>query len=311
MGQRDFQFPDIQDPVQWIGITTNWWRLTHLLSLEAFYRAEREGAIAGLTKAMEILRFGQRVQRAQGGLIQWVMGSSFKRQGLVCIRRLLLRSDVRSQQLVALSRELERYWADREGFVFTVKFEYRFALGQFEKIARKELDLNDLLLIDAESGGGKGDFDLDGTKRRLAEVMRSIIRCATAQPGWGLEVAPEDYAGNGESDEYAKQAAEGWRLGLQEGAMEDTALVATRTLLALRAYKQDTGEMARSLVELVPAYLPEIPIDPFDGRSLRYSPSEGIVYSVGANLHDQGGSDSVNPVSARQDRDEPTFRIGF
>ncbi len=100
-------------------------------------------------------------------------------------------------------------------------------------------------------------------------------------------------------------------LGLEEGAREDATLAATRTLLALKAHKQDTGRLAQNLAELVPDYLREVPIDPFDGESLRYAPSKGIVYSIGADLLDRGGSDKEHPASARQDRNEPTFQIGF
>ena len=51
--------------------------------------------------------------------------------------------------------------------------------------------------------------------------------------------------------------------------------------------------------------------DPFDGRPLRYAPLKNIVYSIGADLVDRGGSDRENPVSARQDKNEPTFQIEF
>lgn len=307
LSRRDFQFPEFDDPVSWINVTTRWREIVNVLSVSAFLHAEQRATDAGLREAMKILRFAQRVQEAEGSLIQWLIGSHFKRQGLICIRELSMRADVRARQLVALSRELERYAADREAFVHTVKFEFGYALDQFEMIAHGELDPDDLLL-GHDTGPGEA-FDLFSTRQRMADVMRTAIACARSEPEWGIQLAPRDYAGCVDSeDRVSIQAAEGWHLGLQQGAMEDTALAATRALLALRAFEQDNGRMARSLFELVPVYLSEPPIDPFDGEPLRYSPTAEIVYSVGADLRDDGGSTKENPALARQDRSEPTFR---
>lgn len=33
-----------------------------------------------------------------------------------------------------------------------------------------------------------------------------------------------------------------------------------------------------------------VPLDPFDGKPFRYDPKRGVVYSVGKNLVDNGGS---------------------
>jgi len=40
----------------------------------------------------------------------------------------------------------------------------------------------------------------------------------------------------------------------------------------------------------VPAYLDGVPVDSFDGEPFRYSAEKGLVYSVGKNLTDEGGS---------------------
>lgn len=42
--------------------------------------------------------------------------------------------------------------------------------------------------------------------------------------------------------------------------------------------------------ELVPVFLDTVPIDPYDGKHIRYNPAAGIVYCVGTNLTDDGGS---------------------
>ncbi|MGV3526808.1 MAG: hypothetical protein ACO1RX_21500 [Candidatus Sericytochromatia bacterium] len=61
--------------------------------------------------------------------------------------------------------------------------------------------------------------------------------------------------------------------------------------LALLAYASEHGEYPSTLQELVPAYLPELPLDPFGGRPFRYRRelTGPVVYSVGINGRDDGG----------------------
>lgn len=70
----------------------------------------------------------------------------------------------------------------------------------------------------------------------------------------------------------------------------DVALV----VLALESARRARGQWPATLAELVPAYLPRLPLDPFTGKPLRYiapsSQSERpIVYSVGVDAVDDGG----------------------
>jgi hypothetical protein len=71
-------------------------------------------------------------------------------------------------------------------------------------------------------------------------------------------------------------------------ASEKLATVA----MALRLYRMDhNGEWPASLAALVPKYLAEVPIDPFDGKPIRYRAAgdDSIIWSVGFNLVDDGG----------------------
>ena len=71
-------------------------------------------------------------------------------------------------------------------------------------------------------------------------------------------------------------------------------------MLALRLYQHDhEGALPRSLGDLVPQYLPAVPADPFDaaGKPTRYLPLHDppILYSVGENGADDGGSQKLMP----------------
>jgi len=68
-------------------------------------------------------------------------------------------------------------------------------------------------------------------------------------------------------------------------------LDALRIAIALRRYRADAGGTAQALADLVPAYLPELPPDPFTGEDFLTKRADGMltVYSVGENLEDDGG----------------------
>ncbi len=61
--------------------------------------------------------------------------------------------------------------------------------------------------------------------------------------------------------------------------------------LALEACRDRTGSYPDSIEALVPAILPELPVDPFTGKDLLYrlTDEELVVYSVGKNGVDDGG----------------------
>jgi hypothetical protein len=61
--------------------------------------------------------------------------------------------------------------------------------------------------------------------------------------------------------------------------------------LASDLYRRDHGELPESTEELVPAYLPELPIDPFDPeeRPIRLTRYDRFPYSIGGNGIDDDG----------------------
>ena len=64
-----------------------------------------------------------------------------------------------------------------------------------------------------------------------------------------------------------------------------------RTAIAIQRYRRVHGETPKTLGELVPEFLDQPPVDPFDQAPLRYqSDAAGYkIYSIGADGIDQGG----------------------
>jgi hypothetical protein len=67
-----------------------------------------------------------------------------------------------------------------------------------------------------------------------------------------------------------------------------------QTAIAVERFRRaHNGELPTDLNALVPAYLPSVPHDPFDGQPLRFKRlnSGYVVYSIGSDLRDDGGSE--------------------
>ncbi|MBT3289987.1 MAG: hypothetical protein HN380_21770 [Victivallales bacterium] len=85
-----------------------------------------------------------------------------------------------------------------------------------------------------------------------------------------------------------------------------TLLRGTALLLAVRTHELERGELPDDLGQLVPAYLPRVPTDPFSGECFRYlraqvpglPPDAWAIYSVGGNCVDDGGT-AYAPASYR------------
>jgi len=70
---------------------------------------------------------------------------------------------------------------------------------------------------------------------------------------------------------------------------------ATLILVAAHRHRLLHGELPRDLASLTPDFLSAVPQDPYDGKPMRYSRQQGIVYSVGRDLVDSGGSTGLPP----------------
>jgi len=63
------------------------------------------------------------------------------------------------------------------------------------------------------------------------------------------------------------------------------------TALALERYRLKEGKLPETVDALVPGYLPQVYLDPFDGKSLRYKRTNSgyMIYTIGEDGVDNGG----------------------
>ncbi len=96
---------------------------------------------------------------------------------------------------------------------------------------------------------------------------------------------------------------------MKEAALE-AMMLATRAGLACKIYKAKNGRYPANLEALVPGILPEVPIDPFTGKSLVYKIENGelLIYSLGSNQKDDGGRMSPQTQLVMEKDDDWTWR---
>jgi hypothetical protein len=69
-------------------------------------------------------------------------------------------------------------------------------------------------------------------------------------------------------------------------------LDSTRLALAIEIYRRDKGKLPSVLSDLVASgILPSLPLDPFSERPYGYDATRAILWSIGADRHDDGGHD--------------------
>ena len=79
--------------------------------------------------------------------------------------------------------------------------------------------------------------------------------------------------------------------------MEVAAKADARHRLAMAAvaatsYRLKTGRLPARLEDLVPEFMPAVPVDPFDGKPMKMAATTGggiVIYSIGADFTDNGG----------------------
>ncbi|MFV1996341.1 MAG: hypothetical protein ACC661_12965, partial [Verrucomicrobiales bacterium] len=75
----------------------------------------------------------------------------------------------------------------------------------------------------------------------------------------------------------------------------------------VKLHEIDHGRLPGTLGDLVPEYLAETPLDPYNGKSLSYDPKRRMAWSVGEDLMNAGGEMKV--LEGREWRREPTLVI--
>lgn len=259
------------------------------------------------------LKFADLIQGDAECIINYLVGIAILDIGLAQARDLARDPGMSSQELKKLSEALASVRPFAPGLIRAIKVEYKVVANTIDDFGKGNFSMDDLTSLSGSAPPSilKGKripgyfFQPHRTKLTFANLYRDMI---TNAPLYYAEMNlydVEDVLGLGESKLklLTRPNAVGKILYamlipaldslLERKCRAECGVAATHLLVALHTYEKDNQAFPKTADTLVPDYLKTIPIDPYDGKQFRHDYSKGIVYSVGKDLKDSGGSSQL------------------
>jgi hypothetical protein len=250
-------------------------------------------------QALQVVRFGARVQEGRGAYILFCVGQNVKHWGFAEIRRMLGTTTLPALALAPYIDALASNDVNEEALADAFRDAYMTDCVMVDGMARGKYTLDDVYGMWGHPSGRFMPLKPNMTKRMLATGFRRLI--ASIREPWCTSDTIE-FRDFSERKNLIAAYLSGNGKGLlaynmlmfppriqQFKCAENCGARATRIFIALRCYQLDHGELPETLDALVPDYLDAVPLDDFDGTPMKYSKANKVVYAVGTDLADDGG----------------------
>lgn len=313
---------ELNTPVPHVGILR---AMTRASVIKALYLAKQGQDKEAINESLTAVKIGQKMQESGvPSTIEYLVATAIKDFGMEAFQKIIDSSKLSSVELLNYIVELDPFYENEGGLINSFKGEYLTQSLIIDGLANKNegvmrLFVNEEKDIGIEDVGAMFKkhyyFQPNKTKLLFAEDARENINqvnlpCGEVkqQPKIGPASLSEAWLVENAVGKALYNSYANTLIALFTKKCEDDLLVGvTQTKLALKAYKIDTGNYPVSLEELVPKYLLSVPRDTFDGGALKYSKDKKIIYSVGGDGKDSGGSEGEDWRSIP----DPTFKLGF
>lgn len=292
-------------------------------TLNALLLARQGKGAEAIEQSLTVVRVGTAITDSQVPLVEYLIGLGIKKIGLDAMRKSIPSAVMTPESLSRAIADLERGYENEAGLERALKGEYTMSSSIVEQVADGTLNFSDIAPAEEKNVAEKLSkrrnnfyFRPNKTKQLFADQVRTLI--ANVRKPCGALVLPKaDPSARSPLKLYFSENAIGKILATVSlgsydrifiNKCEDDLLVGvTQAMLAFKFYSKVNRRFPLSLDELVPIYLPAVPQDPFDGKPLRYDAPKKILYSVGEDLIDGGGSagDDWKTMS------DPTFSLSF
>lgn len=323
-----FQLPELQNPEKYsvympLRSMGNWRTLGRLVSLESLYLFKKGKERESFNESLKIIKLGQMIEDSpRPSVIQYLVGMAIREIGLTRMRTLIPETNLSANELKFYQKELDQFKRKGEGLITILKGEYISVVNTFDQMT-KSGEKEDILgrtaplylrLMDKLSYY----FKPNQTKRFFAEHFRNEIKLISNKnyketkeyqykyliPSSFFKILVTENLIGKIIYETSAVSLSGVK---QKEYLGDFSIIGTQLLMAIKAYQIENGELPNSLDELVLEYILELPKDPFNRELIRYSSEKKIIYSVGSDLEDSGGSEGEN----WEEMEDPTFKVEF
>ena len=267
-----------------------------LLQAKALLCAHRGQVGDALRCVQDGLRLGEALRR-QPLSVNSLAGSHYNTIALRSLERILSRATPTDRQLRELNDVLAPM-ADAPGLVDTMITERGFMIGNCE-----------LLFSTRKTRPAGVMYWLPGAKERaLADILHHMDACVEAarlprtQRMAQFHEIGREVGGLSALHGVVKAFVPRMSWIAERDLVSQTHLDLARAALAVERYRLATGALPAALDALVPQYLKEVPLDPFDGHPIRYTrqTSGYVLYSVDADGQDNAGREQTE-----EDREVP------
>jgi hypothetical protein len=305
------QSPETERTTDSLSYLGKWRSIGKLMALKAMYERQNGHCSESFETCMKLLKYGDLIQKDAESIVQYLLAVAVIEFGLEQTRQLTYTKRLSDIEVKALARQVAELSSPDRGLIRALKVEYICDANMIDDLqdgklgtagqARSEIDKLGFL-VQRTSLHWMYLFQPSRTKKICVDFLRDTITNA-----------PLPYAKMKlyDPDERFELAGSGYRMLakpnmigrmfcsmllpntggiLIRGCRTKCSITASKVILACEAYRQAVGELPPDIETLVPKYLDSVPLDPFDGAPIRYSKAKGIVYSVGIDLKDSGGS---------------------
>jgi hypothetical protein len=316
------QVPEVTGLLDKIPYVEGFFEMARLLGVRALAHGKRGDFQEAFDDTMRLVRFGHRLESAKGSLVPYLVGAGTKSIGLKRMRNLLGESTLSANRLCRYAADLAAYPADMQGLTDAFRVEYVVQVNTVEDLRSGKFGLSGLrrtgsVQQDRPSAtkrllwrmAQKPVFKPNRTKRLFADTCRQMVRNAPKHfkevPRFELPFSQSDWLGHVLSRNPVGRMVYCMLVPALENMLklkchQNAGHAATRILLAMKAHQQEKGKLPQTLTGLVPHYLDAVPLDDFDGKPMRYDPQKKVIYSIGEDLSDDGGTTREEFIAARQ-----------
>ncbi len=274
----------------------SWLRLSLFLAQKAAYERRIGLSDVACESSGCLLRLGTWITSCPRSLAEWFDGAMALRLGLEGVERLLRDAPFGETDLAVLLERLNRTEVSDCGLVQAFKTEFQSVSEAIDACA---------LRYPGRSLLNVYRFQPNRTRETFAGFCRRMIQNVPLLPA---DVRLPHFATSRVDGIHGRLLSLGPnRQGRILGEIATPQLARTdscfetrwqiqshlnglRLITACRIYESRHGRLPATLDELVPELLREVPRDPYDGKPFRYVRDRALVYSIGGDLKDSGGS---------------------
>ena len=313
-----FQVPEhkFTDPLDFL---SSWKQFARLASIRENSLMHQGNEAQAFDETMKQIRLGHKMESARGVLIHYLVGAAVKQIGYAQMRSWAAKTQLPPQALKNYLQQLEiQPAAEATAYADAMRMEYQFSVG-----AMKDVKQGKLSGVEGTPSSALikwvPELNMEKTRAKLAREFQFQVDIATNYYG-DVKFPPRNFetnyfllilSGNAIGEILSEMILPAMHLSFATKTRMDASLQATQTILALRAFQLTYGSLPKNLSALAPEFLNEVPLDPFDGKPLRYSAERKIVYSVGKNLKDDGGDDRQAPADSSQSHLDLVYKFDF